>query len=348
MRWPWRRVETRESSYTDELVARIWSRASGEVASHKVNAPLEAAAGLVGRAFASAEITGSSPGFSGALTPSVLMMIGRALIRYGEAVFHIGMDAGRMTLWPVASYDVQGGYRPSGWTYTLNLAGPSSMVTKEVTASDVLHFRHAVDAERPWKGQGPLTVASGAARLHAEVAGHLADEASGPRGSVIPVPKDGKDPTFVGLREDLRNLAGDASLVESVASIMGADRPGGGHDWQSKRIGADPPAGLVNLLELAAAENLAAVGLNSAVFGANSGTAAREAWRMALFGVIAPLGRIVQGEIREKMDDGLTLEWRELRASDLSGRARAFQSMVGGGMEIERAAGLAGLLVDDD
>ncbi len=34
-----------------------------------------------------------------------------------------------------------------------------------------------------------------------------------------------------------------------------------------------------------------------------------------------------------------------LAASDVQGRARAFQSMVGGGMDIAKAAGLAGLLV---
>ena len=348
MRWPkWLRTETRNSPYTDELVAGILSRATNGVsASHKVSAPLEAAAGLVGRAFAAAEVQGPD-GYSNVLTPSVLMMIGRGLIRYGEVVFHIGMESGRMALTPVATFDLQGGYRPDSWIYKVNLAGPTATVTKEVSASDVLHFRQAVDADRPWKGQGPLAVANGSARLLAEVQTALADEASGPRGSVIPVPKDGQDPTFAALRADLRGLKGDASLVESVASMMGTDNRAF-HDWEAKRIGADPPATMVKLLELAGAENLAAVGLNSAVFGANTGTAAREAWRMALFGVISPLGRIVQSELRAKLDDGITLEWRELRASDLSGRARAFQSMVGGGIEVERAAGLAGLLVPDD
>ena len=221
-------------------MAGILARAAGGVAaSPKASAPLEAAAGLVGRAFAAAEVEGPAS-YSSVLTPAILMMVGRGLIRYGEVLFYIGGK--RLALYPVASYDLQGGYRPDGWTYKVNLAGPTSMVTKDVAASDVLHFRHAVDADRPWKGQGPLAVASGAARLLAEVETALADEASGPRGSVIPVPKDGQDPTFAALRADLKSLAGDASLVESVASMMGADRPGGG-DWEAKRIGADPPAG---------------------------------------------------------------------------------------------------------
>ena len=41
------------------------------------------------------------------------------------------------------------------------------------------------------------------------------------------------------------------------------------------------------------------------------------------------------------------LSWQELRASDLSGRARAFQSMVGGGMPVDQAVSVAGLMVED-
>ena len=59
--------------------------------------------------------------------------------------------------------------------------------------------------------------------------------------------------------------------------------------------------------------------------------------------MLSPLGRLVEAELRDKLDDEVSLSWQELRASDLSGRARAFQSMVGDGMEVERAAGLAGL-----
>ena len=72
----------------------------------------------------------------------------------------------------------------------------------------------------------------------------------------------------------------------------------------------------------------------------------REAWRLALFGVLAPLGRLVESELKAKLDDEVSLSWQELRASDLSGRARAFQSMVGGGMDISKAIAGAGLMVE--
>ena len=63
-----------------------------------------------------------------------------------------------------------------------------------------------------------------------------------------------------------------------------------------------------------------------------------------MFGVIAPLGRQVENELRVKLDEpGLRLIWDELRASDLAGRARAFQSMVTAGMDVGKAAALSGL-----
>ena len=44
---------------------------------------------------------------------------------------------------------------------------------------------------------------------------------------------------------------------------------------------------------------------------------------------------------------GLALDFSSLFASDITGRARAFGSMVNGGMDIERAAGLSGLLAGE-
>ena len=71
------------------------------------------------------------------------------------------------------------------------------------------------------------------------------------------------------------------------------------------------------------------------------------AYRQALHGVIAPIGRLASTELSVKLNGPVRLDWVELRAGDISGRARAFQSLVGGGMEISKAAGLAGLLIED-
>ena len=44
----------------------------------------------------------------------------------------------------------------------------------------------------------------------------------------------------------------------------------------------------------------------------------------------------------------MSLSFDRLFASDLTGRARAFQSMVGAGMPVEKAASLAGLMATED
>ena len=67
-----------------------------------------------------------------------------------------------------------------------------------------------------------------------------------------------------------------------------------------------------------------------------------------MFGVLSPLGRLVESELKAKLDEDVTIGWQELRASDLSGRARAFQSMVGGGMNVTDAVSVAGLMVEED
>ena len=115
------------------------------------------------------------------------------------------------------------------------------------------------------------------------------------------------------------------------------------------RLGASPPAPLVELHKRATQEVYAACGLNPSIFESGTGTQARESYRQALFGTIAPLGRIVETELRNKLNDpGITIDWSELRAADIASRARAFQSMVGGGMPLDRAAALSGLMVQDD
>ena len=104
---------------------------------------------------------------------------------------------------------------------------------------------------------------------------------------------------------------------------------------------------MVEVAKMARSEALGALGLNEALFGGADSAALREAWRLALFSLIGPLGNLVEAELRAKISPDISLSWVELRASDLSGRARSFQSMVGGGMSVEKATQIAGLMVEE-
>lgn len=336
------------SSYTETLVSLLTGNASGRRVVASATGALEACAGLVGRAFASAEVM--APDYAKeALTPERLALVGRTLIRKGEILFMIDVMDGRLKLFPASSYDIYGDRDPDGWRYRIDMAGPDIRTTQaELSAQGVLHFTYCTEPERPWRGLGPVQVALLAGELSAETAAALRDEASGPRGSFLPTPKDGADPTLTQLKQDIKNAPGRMHVVESMASAWqsGTAPPA---DWMQKRFGADPPEGLLRLQTNASREVMAACGFSSSLFLADTESGAREAWRQALFGVISPLGKLVEHELRRKLDaPDLTLGWSELRASDLQARARSFKSMVDGGMEIEKAAALSGLLLPED
>ena len=348
MKWPFGpKLETRaESSYTDTLIAALVGRAQGKsLRIPTATAALEACAGTVGRGFAASEVSGPDT-LTSALTPGCFELIGRSLIRTGELVLLIDTSSGRLRLIPAETHDVEGGPDPSTWEYTLTLGGPSRTVTHDfVPAASVLHFRYAADASTPWRGNGPIAVANLAGRLSAETVNALANESSGPVGRLLGIPVDGQDATVEALKSDIANAKGRTAIVE-------------GGDWgaagdakvslKSERFGPEPPAPQVELLSAASQEVYSAVGLSSALWGGAGGAGAtREAWRICLFGVLSPLGRLVESELQDKLDDEVSLSWQELRASDLSGRARAFQSMVGGGMAISEAVAVAGLMVED-
>ena len=67
MRWPWAKPEARQSGggYTDAIVSAIEAQASAKVADVSSTAAIEAAAGALSRAFASAEVEGPIMGAGG-------------------------------------------------------------------------------------------------------------------------------------------------------------------------------------------------------------------------------------------------------------------------------------------
>ena len=346
MRWPWQpTLETRaDSSYTDALIAAITANAGGQsTATASATGALEACAGLVGRAFATAQVATDSTSALAALTPGCLALIGRSLIRRGEIVFYVDTSRGMIDLLPCQSHDVDGGPIPDSWEYRCTVSGPERTWTYVHTpATSVAHFVYAVDPETPWRGIGPLQAARLAGRLAAETSAALADESSGPRGHLLGIPVDGQDPTVAQLRADLRTMAGKVALLET--GDWGGAAGGGAVTLRPERLGASPGGPLVDLMTTASREVYACCGVNAALFESAPGVAMREAYREFLFNSISPLGKMVSAELSAKLNTPITLDWEELRAADIAGRARAFGVMVGNGMDLERAAALSGLL----
>ena len=344
MRWPWQPREDRaDSSYTDALVQAITANAGGQTTAFPTaTAALEAAAGVVGRAFAAAEVKAPTAMLR-ALDPACLSMIGRALIRRGEVLFLIRVDGGRVKLLPAASHDIEGDPDPESWTYRLTVGGPERTHTYDhVPAAGVIHLQYSRDPEHPWRGYGPLQVAQLGGRLSSETVAALADESSGPRGQLLPLPIPGDDPSVDLLKSDLKNLRGKLATVETQQS-MAPGAAGSNDGWIARRIGSNPPTALVQLHEIATREVLAASGVPPVLFASNpNGTAGREAWRQLLFATVAPLGRLVVAELAAKLEGEVSLEWDELRASGHRRPGESVSSMVGAGMDPGKAAALPG------
>lgn len=348
--WPGRRaLEHRistlqeERSYTDAITAALLSTASGDTTvKATATAALEACTGFVGRAFASAEVNASDI-VKAVLTPACLAQLGRAMIAYGEMLLLIRTDGGRLALYPAQSWDVLGSPDPMTWRYRVTLGGASEITTySDVPYSSVIHVQYSFDNREPWRGQSPLAVARLAGRLSAETAAALADESSGPRGSFLSVPIDGADPAIAAMKADVKTAKG--SMLFGQGGDWDAGTSGGGAYWAARRFGPEPGAALVELFKVASEEVYAACGL-AGLFTSDDAAGAREAYRRALHGTVAPLGRLVADELTRKLDEPISLDWMELRAGDIAGRARAFQSLVGAGMDIAKAAALSGLML---
>ena len=340
--WPFGKLETRETTdYSDAVITQILANAGQNAAGNaSAVAALEACTGLWGRGFASADVSPSNLRTE-ALTPSVLETVGRALLVKGECLFEIMVSGGRLTLVPASSWTVTGGASPASWEYKLTKSGPSGNTTKTVTASRVVHVRIGATAENPWKGEGPLTRIATSKKLAASLETQLANDAATSHGYLIPVPQ-----VETGLQADIRKLSGKATLVESVSSGWEAGtQKAPQSDFEPQRVGST----LDDLRESVARHIFAASGVHPSWLGNSDGTLARESFRQFLHATLKPVAKIIRGELRDKLSEpDLTISFDELGASDITGRARAFQGLVNGGMSIEKAAILSGLMIADD
>ena len=334
MRWPWSKpVETRES-YTESVVSAALYDATNTTGVRAL-ASLEIAAGLWARSLSVATVRPEGAALGG-LTPDVLGDIGRRLCATGEALYLLDVRGGRVSLLPISHYDVSGSFDPATWVYRITLAGPTSSTTRRISGDGILHFRYSTDPERPWKGLSPLGRASETAALAANLERMLRDEAGGPVGSFLTLPAesgpvdDDDDDPLATVRSGIGSARGAPVLIETNAGGHGDRGNAPLQDWKPNRFGAAWPAPVLAARGPIGESILAACGVPPSLVQANSdGTAQREAHRRFYATTTLPLGRIVETELRTKLDRSAKLEFTDLAATDLNGRARAFRSLVG-------------------
>ena len=100
----WKFWEKR-SGYTDTIINALIQAAEGSARNAHATAALESAAGLYQAAFSAAKVEPESE----ALGPSFLGEAARRLIRYGQAVYLIEVEDGKIRLQDVGSWNIGGG-----------------------------------------------------------------------------------------------------------------------------------------------------------------------------------------------------------------------------------------------
>ena len=285
----------------------------------------------------------------GSVSPAdnrTMALIGRELIRTGECLFLLNVAQDAVQALPCSHWDVQSLYPdPSVWWYRADIPSPNGTKTKTVRASEVLHFKWACSPSMPWKGISPLQAGSDTTKMLGRLESSAGDESGIPSGFILPVaatPEQGSE-IERAIEKSKSKLKVIANNIAGWASAGGSSKPGGG-SGNPVRIGPTFTAGLVDLRRDTALSVFAACGIPSELASQGEGTSAREAWRRFLHGTLQPIADQIAVEASNKLGTEISISFNKLFASDLSGRARSFQSMIGGGMTTDKAAGLAGLL----
>ena len=169
-----------------------------------------------------------------------------------------------------------------------------------------------------------------------------------PEGEDLGDTDDGTD-THAAEKMALKNARGRLAFVETTRT-GGENGPGAApaRDWDPRRLGPDMPAAFVEVADQAFTRMLAACGCPPGLFAAGTdGTGMRESLRQHHMGVVLPIARILEDELRRRLEVDVRLKF-DPYALDLAGRAASFQKFVSQGMPIERALAITGLVTGED
>ena len=340
--WPFKsKVVEKRSGYASSILDSFQASAESGISDTAplATAALEAASGLYARSMASAVVR-NAPDVASSLTPPVLALIARNLIRRGEDHHRIYVRGGKLVLSPIGFAYARGNDPdPLRWTYSITLYGPSDSRHEWVPATSVLHCRYAVDSARPWLGVAPWAWAGTSSKAIAALEKMVSDEASSPFGNLLGVPDNPEGLT--DFRNDLKVAKGRTLIMEYSGNWEDNAGAGGRNSSKLEHLRYGMDRSQVDPLRTAIGRDiLSACGCPGSLFVPNSdGTAQRESYRRFLHSSLKPLARIIESELRVKLDaPNLELDLSDLRAGDTATVSRAFGSFVKAGMHPEDAA----------
>ncbi len=356
MRWPWQREPVRPArlgDYTDAAILAALQAAHAPPAwSAAAAGAVVASSAMTGLAFAAAVVETARPAVAAALTPDVLRDLGDRLIARGEFVA-VPEFAGRLRLDQPDVVEWLGG--PDDARLRLRRSGPDRGVERILPLADVVHIVYRRD---PGGLRGVAPWWSAAAEALGALEASARDEAGGPLGKTHPIAYEGgaveANETFRAVDRhtlgDVRRARGDVVplLTQSDQgnwSDPDARRPPARIEGRLQRYGpefTDPYAAILDRLR---ADVYTACGVPALLTSPITPVSAyREARRSWLESTIAPLLEVAAEQLSEQLEERVSLTLAPSRSvADLVSRSRAYNSLVRGGMNPERAEQIAGL-----
>ena len=313
-------VEVRSTSYTDQIITAAESAASiGTVRSSSLSV-LESCAGLIARSLAAAYVR---PG-TGAVSPALLHQVGADLVRRGEAVHVLDItDRGTVRWLPAADWDVTGGPDPESWVYRVRLAGPSMTISRTVSSASACHFRWSAHPLQPWKGVGPIQLASSSSRLAAAIERSLSDELKIPPLRVVDAP-------FTSSKESAKKFGesvgrpGPSRVLIPTSTGRTADRA---HDWKVNTLQPTPAETIVELRRDVEASVCSSCGVSPILLNPGAAGPAILRARQQLHDLtVDPLAKIIASELARVLEHDVDLAFRPV---DRVSAARALKGLTG-------------------
>ena len=335
--------ETRQS-YTSGVLELLTNQANGTTTAAAAGrtAVAEGCIGLWARTLGTATVAPAGRLALAGVTPDWLAGIGRALATYGESLSLIDVGPAGVRLLRCSTWDISGDADPASYRYRCDAAGPSTTRSQLVGPEAVVHLVIGAEDTRPWRGRGPLQIASETGRLVGAVETAVADEAQTAHGFAVPTPAGLATDKATGLAGDIRDARGRHFLSETLRGGRDpANAPAA--DWKPIRLGANPPQGLIELRRDTATCIKEAFGVPASILGDSEGSASREALRAFIAITLGPVAAVVEAELRRKLDPEAALGLGALAAGDVASRARAVGSLAKAGVELDDALRIAGI-----
>ena len=333
-------------SLTSDYLQSGYDYADGHAAPSVLGtAAAVSALGLTFRSFLPAVITPVQPETE-ALDPWLTGMMAMQTLMYGNSLTEIRVSrGGDVTLLPAPSIPiVSGGLLPQNWMYAVKrLDQDQNEIDAIVPALAMIHVRYAGSTLAPWRGIGPLQAAGITSAQLAQIEQAMFHDASTPVAQILAAPDQSTLAQRQGMAGSIRDARGRVSVEATTSGGFGVGSQAAPRkDFEASRIGPEVPATAIALRDGSALAVEAALGVPAGLFSQNGG-GNREGLRMFYHFTLLPLARLMEAELRVKLDiPDLRISLEELQAVDVSARSRAVGTLAQAGVPLQESLRLVG------